>query len=208
MSDTSHFAVDDTSIPVRWSDPFEVLPDFDLDATTELVSTCHEVGLRSFHSAVRHVRSLPYGRNSERLSPRNVLVEGRGTCSTKHALLARLARRHGVDVELRIGIYPMREDNTPGVGRVLEQHELSCVPEAHCYLAYESARVDVTGLSNSDGVIERMFHEEPIQPRQIGDYKRTLPQAYHEAWAESHDADSAWLWNVREQCIGALAAGD
>jgi hypothetical protein len=38
---------------------------------------------------VEAVRALPYGRNRDR-TPEGVLAEGRGTCSTKHALLHRL----------------------------------------------------------------------------------------------------------------------
>jgi hypothetical protein len=58
------------------------------------------------------VRSLPYGRNSDHSDWRLVLGEGRGTCSTKHALLADLARENRRHVALMLGIYEMDEDNT------------------------------------------------------------------------------------------------
>ena len=79
------------------------------------------------------MHSLPYGRNSDRSDWRLILKEGRGTCSTKHALLADLARenlRHVVPV---LGVYDVDEGNTPGIGTVLERHGIPCVPEAHCY---------------------------------------------------------------------------
>jgi hypothetical protein len=43
-----------------------------------------------------------------------VLAEQRGTCSTKHALLRRLAIEQGLDIALVLGIYEMTERNTPG----------------------------------------------------------------------------------------------
>jgi hypothetical protein len=84
------------------------------------------------------VRSLPYGRNSDHSDWRLVLGEGRGTCSTKHALLADLARENRRHVALVLGIYEMDEDNTQEIGTVLDRNGLPCVPEAHCYLAHEA----------------------------------------------------------------------
>ena len=64
--------------------------------------------------------------------------EGRGTCSTKHALLADLARENRRHVALVLGIYEMDEDNTQEIGTVLDRNGLPCVPEAHCYLVHEA----------------------------------------------------------------------
>ena len=117
------------------------------------------------------MRSLPYGRNTDRSDWRLVLKEGRGACSTKHALLAELARENGRHVALMLGIYEMCEDNTPGIGAVLERHGLPCIPDAHCYLAHEVTRVDLTREVEGAEYIELFLHEEEIYPRQIGEYK-------------------------------------
>ena len=97
-------------------------------------------GWRRYRDAARHVRSLPYGRNSDRSDWRLVLAEGRGTCSTKHALLSELARENGRHVALVLGVYEMDGGNTPRIGAVLERDGLPRAPEAHCYLAYEGGR--------------------------------------------------------------------
>jgi hypothetical protein len=47
--------------------------------------------LVTFADAVLAISSVPYGRPSDR-SPAGVLREGRGTCSTKHMLLAAITR--------------------------------------------------------------------------------------------------------------------
>src|SRR5919112_5265140 len=114
----------------------ERLPDFALDDGRPLGREFAALGLGSYREAARYVRSLPYGRNTDRSDWRLVLKEGRGTCSTKHALLAELAPENGRHVALMLGIYEMWEDNTPEIGAVLERHGLPCIPDAHCYLAH------------------------------------------------------------------------
>ncbi len=53
-------------------------------------------------------------------------------------------RFNSLPVALVLGVYEMDGANTPGVAAVLRDHGLRCVPEAHCYLAHEGARVDLT----------------------------------------------------------------
>ena len=83
------------------------------------------LGAGDFAAAARYVRQIPYGRITERSRYWLVLDEGRGTCTTKHATLAALARKQGIDVRLMLGIYEMSERNTPGVGPVLSAHGLA-----------------------------------------------------------------------------------
>lgn len=82
----------------------EALPRSALTGGTGLGVGFAALGLRDYHVAARHVRRLPYGRNSRRADYGLVLQEGRGTCSTEHALLTALAGEHGRCVELRLDI--------------------------------------------------------------------------------------------------------
>jgi len=149
---------------------------------------------------------LPYGRNTDRSDYRLVLEEGRGTCSTRHALLAALAREHDWPVELRLGIYEMDGRNTPGVGPVLRRYGLDLVPEAHCYLAYREVRVDLTGLGKAEEPIRAFLHEEEIEPRQIGAYKVKRHREFIRRWAMARGLEADTVWRAREECIRALSA--
>jgi hypothetical protein len=79
-------------------------------------------GVQDFAAAAHHIWKLPYGRIADRNQLGLVLSEGRGTCTTKHALLAELAREQRIDVQLILCIYEMSERNTPGVGQVLSKY--------------------------------------------------------------------------------------
>jgi hypothetical protein len=184
----------------------ERLPDFTIDAGRPLGRGFAALGIDDYRDAARHVRSLSYGRNSDRSDWRLVLEEGRGTCSTKHALLAELARENGRHVALVLGVYEMNEGNTPGVGAVLERYGLPCVPEAHCFLAHEGARVDLTREEGGGAEqIERFLHEEEIESRQIGEYKVRAHREFIRLWAMERGLDPELVWRVRERCIAALA---
>ena len=180
------------------------LPDFALDASRPLGGRFAALGIRDYRAAARHVRSLPYGRNSDRSDWRLVLNEGRGTCSTKHALLAALAHENGRRVALVLGVYEMDGNNTPGVGDVLHHNSLRHVPEAHCYLVYEGVRVDLT-RQGGGGQVQSFLHEEEIEPRQIGEYKVVAHKRFVRRWAEERGLDPGHVWRVREECIAALA---
>jgi hypothetical protein len=182
----------------------EHLPDFQLDAGRPLGREFSALGFGCYREAARHVRSLPYGRNSDRSDWRLVLKEGRGTCSTKHALLAELARENGRRVTLVLGVYEMCEDNTPGVSAVLERRGLPCVPEAHCFLAHEGARVDLTREEGGAEQGESFLHEEEIEPRQIGEYKVRAHRGFVRRWAAERELDPEVVWRAREECIAAL----
>ena len=180
------------------------LPDFALDASRPLGARFAALGILDYRGATRYVRSLPYGRNSDRSDWLLILNEGRGTCSTKHALLAELAREHGRRGALVLGVYEMDAINTPGVGTVLEHDGLRRVPEAHCYLVYEGARVDLT-RQGGEGQIQRFLHEEEIEPYQIGEYKVAAHKKFVRRWAEERGLDPGHVWRAREECIAALA---
>jgi len=188
-----------------------ILPEAPLNATGPDSEDFLRIGCHSYRSAARYLHDLPYGRNADRAAFRSVLSEGRGTCSTKHALLASVALEQCLAVSLTIGIYDMSEINTPGVGPVLSRHGLDSIPEAHCYLRYSGRRVDITrsGISPQGSITH--FHEEwTIEPSQIGAYKLALHQRYLRDWLrERHEPSFSLeeLWRIREACIGALGAG-
>jgi hypothetical protein len=183
----------------------ERLPSFALHTDGPLGRRFAALGLDDYREAARYVRDLPYGRNSDRSDWRLVLTEERGTCSTKHALLAELARENGRSVALVLGVYEMDGANTPGVGPVLKKYGLRCVPEAHCYLTHEGARVDLTRESEGAERVKCFLHEEEIEPHQIGEYKVEAHREFVRQWAAHRGPDPESVWRAREECIAALA---
>ena len=173
-----------------------------------VTSAFRALGIEDFADGARYLQRLPYGRVSRRADLRLVLSEGRGTCTTKHALLAELAREQAIDVALTLGIYLMDEHNTPGVGRVLAGYGLAAIPEAHCYLTWQGRRIDITRDAPAAVPIESLLHEERITPEQIGDYKIALHRRFMADWLVTGSAPG-WtledLWRVREECIAWLS---
>jgi hypothetical protein len=188
---------------------WQILPEAPLRNPGSDSEALREVGCDTFRSAARYLHELPYGRNSDRSDYRLVLREGRGTCSTKHALLAAVAREQELPVALTIGIYDLCESNTPGVGRILAAHDLVSIPEAHCYLTYEGRRVDVTRSGVTPSASISRFHREwTIGPAQIGEHKVRLHKSYLRQWLAQHREISFGeeeLWRIREACILALS---
>jgi len=186
-----------------------VLPPIVLKVAGYVTAEMKTAGVENFRAAGRYLHSLPYGRNTDRANFRLVFSEGRGTCSTKHALLAELAREQGLPVTLTLGIYRMHERNTPGVGVILTHYGLSFIPEAHCYLTYKEQRIDVTRSGTEPAEpISDFFYEETILPAQIGEYKVNLHKEFLRRWLAEHGANGysfERLWNIREACIAVLA---
>jgi len=192
------------------SDQLDIVPDSEIEPIGPVSFAFLDRDAATVRAAFQQVWRLPYARNADPGDPLAPLLEGRGTCSTKHALLALLLEEQDLDGELRLGIYEMCEANTPGVGATLATHGMDAIPEAHCYLLLEGRRIDVTRLDGQGTKpISSFLYEEAIDPEDIGDYKRTLHRRFLDAWAIENDLASltgAELWAVREACIEALAA--
>jgi len=190
---------------------WDALPDAPLKFASSVTAEFMARGIANFQGAGRYLQALPYGRTANRADFSAVLHEGRGTCSTKHALLATLAHEQHLPVMLTLGIYEMHEHNTPGVGVVLARYGLAFLPEAHCYLTYRGTRIDVTRSGAEPAQpIARFLHEEAIVPEQIGPYKVTLHRQCMQDWVRNNTAvvkarSFEEVWRIREECIAALA---
>lgn len=190
---------------------YAILPERPLALGGDITAQFLALGLTDFLRAAAYLNQLPYGRNAYREDGRGVLQEGRGTCSTKHSILAALAKEQNIaEVTLTLGLYDMTECNTPGVGPVLSQYGLPYIPEAHCYLRYRDRRVDITrsGQVPSEPIAQ-LRHETPIAPGQIGSYKTAWHQRWMQEWVATSEMarGRGWeeIWRIREACIAALS---
>lgn len=181
---------------------------FRIAGESALCEDVRALGLESFERLAEHVRKLPYGRTAITEDPLAVLRQGRGTCSAKHQLLAAVAQdcSHS-EVQLTVGIYAMSEENTPGVGTVLNAASLTSIPEAHCYLSIEGERFDFTGLSaGTSSPFAALLAEYTVSPTNLSQVKVELHKRAIAAWASDHGISKEAAWATREACIAALAA--
>jgi hypothetical protein len=190
---------------------WDVLEPVTLKPIGDISAAFIRTGSLDYRAAARFVSRLQYGRNTTIRDPLIVMRENRGTCSTKHALLRRLAVEQGLNVALVLGIYEMHERNTPGVGPVLERYGLVALPEAHCYLRCGGKRIDVTREMDArpTEAIAEFFDEQDIDAEQIGDYKVTFHRQFLQRWLTETGAAGGRsldeIWRIREECIAALS---
>ena len=166
-------------------------------------------GLTDLRSVLRWVQALRYERISNARDVSLVVQEQRGTCSSKHAVVALLANEQGWhDVKLVGIIYKMTEENTPGVGVVLKQRGISYVIEAHTMLRFKGLPVDITGISTgSRRALDDMLEEREMTVSELLSEKVLWHKAKWQRWLESHPNGYTFEenWLIREACIDALS---
>jgi hypothetical protein len=121
-----------------------VLPDTPITDSGAMAKKFLELGVSGFRAACDYLRQLPYGYNSDRDDPMIAFKEKMGTCTTKHAVAATLAIELNLPVAKHIGIYAMTETIVENAGEILIRFGMPYVPMVHCFLQYESHRVDLT----------------------------------------------------------------
>ena len=181
---------------------------FTIRGSTTLCEAVLASGFTNFEQLAIQVRSLRYQRTSNPDRPLAVLEEGRGTCSSKHQLLAAVAHESGhFEVGLTVGIYEMSEQNTPGVGVALASASLKSVPEAHCYLTVDGERFDFTGLPSGPlSPFDALLSEHTVLPGDLAEAKSRLHRAAVTTWAAAAGVPEESVWITREACIAALVA--
>lgn len=189
---------------------FVTLPDFELKSETGISAWFLDHGISRFSEACAFVKLLPYGRNSTKIDLLKVLEEGRGTCSTKHAVLKALAQELDFyDLQFVLGFYKMNAANTPLVAGTLKKYGLDYIPEAHNYLKYQNRIFDFTGAGFSpDQYRSDVLEEIEIGVDQIADYKIKVHQQYLSNWLTGLPHlgyTPVEIWAIREQCIHDLS---
>lgn len=167
--------------------------------------------INTLQSAFRFVKQLPYRRNGDKAAVCAVLTEGCGTCSTKHALLYRLAAEQCIrGMQLFIGVFKMTGDYAERLRPLLESNNLPYIPEAHCYLKYKSQAVDCTNAKSAAAdFLPGLVTEIQITPEQTGDFKVEFHKKQMAACIRKIPAFGRLsvdtLWQIREECIRLLS---
>ena len=182
------------------------LPDFEIIARSPISRVICDAGISTFAQLTQRVSAIPYGRTSSE-SPVAVLIQNRGTCSSKHRLLAEVAQEfQQFAITLTVGIYGMHEGNTPGVGVILDAAGVASIPEAHCYLKVGDSRFDFTGLRRgATSPFQSLECETAVSPKDLVQHKKRLHANRLLNWAGQHGLSLDEAWAIREACISALA---
>lgn len=169
-------------------------------------------GIARFHAACLYVQQLPYDRISQRDALELVVEEGRGTCSSKHGLLAYLAEEHfHGTIELIAGIFLMSAETHPQLTSFFESAPCDLLPEMHCYLRYKGKRYDFTSpVDYMERIAPKLVREQRIEPHQVVDWKVKIHQEYLKAWLMRNPQlglSFDEVWNLREEMINVLRLG-
>ncbi len=126
-----------------------VFPNSSLQNKGIVSNTFVNLKIKNFWDACKYVHELPYGYNSTTEDILILFKDGFGSCTTKHAVIATLAVELDIPVYKTICIYAMSEDIVTGTNQILEKYHLPYLPMIHCFLVYNSFRVDLTEGNNN-----------------------------------------------------------
>jgi len=179
-----------------------------LNSKDSLTSLLISKGIFTWEELIQVIKKLPYGRNSNRKDLSLVISEGKGSCSSKHAFLKKIADLNNIaGIKLILGIYKMNEINTPGIGTILSDNNINFIPEAHCYLKINNKRKDIT-TENSDfkELSKDIIEEIEITPEQVVEFKVNYHQEFLKNWIKKNSISYSFneLWSMREKCIENL----
>src|SRR5262249_23006679 len=99
--------------------------------------------------------------------PEIVFREHRGTCQSKHDLIAALGLEIDLPIRKFVGAYRLDETIVEGATAVLVRHGLSYVPEIHCVLQFDGRFFDLTagnchGKKTDVAEMEAYFRVDPF----------------------------------------------
>lgn len=125
-------------------DSFEHLPDAQITPRGKISQKFLALGISSFKEACKYVHEAPYGYNSEYEDTMIFFKEQKGTCTTKHAVIAGLAEELEIPLFKMVGVYKFTEKISEGAGEIMEKYNIPYIPMVHCFLVYKEFRFDLT----------------------------------------------------------------
>ncbi|MFW9785155.1 MAG: hypothetical protein ACFFFB_22935 [Candidatus Heimdallarchaeota archaeon] len=147
-------------------DSYDKLPNAPIIPSGEISRKFLELGIESFKEACNYVHNIDYGYNTNYEDKMIFFKENKGTCTTKHGVIAGLAEELDIPLFKHVGVYKFTEEISTDANEILEKYEIPFVPMAHCFLVYKDFRFDLTeGNCNGKNMsIEEFIHEEKVDP--------------------------------------------
>lgn len=168
--------------------------------------------IRGFYAACKYISNLPYKRNSDKNNIQCVFNDLGGTCSTKHAVLRKLAleNKHS-EIRLILGIFKMDSEYTFKIKNTLQKFNLNYIPEAHNYLKIEDEYFDFTKPdSHYNQFKDKLLIEKEIECDEITSVKVSFHKDFLMRWIAEENIlyNLDEIWKIREQCIKDLQQND
>ncbi|MBD3214836.1 MAG: hypothetical protein GF311_19650 [Candidatus Lokiarchaeota archaeon] len=147
-------------------DSYDNLPDKKIVPKGEMSEKFLSLGIDSFKKACLYVHEQEYGYNSDYSDHMIFFKEGKGSCTSKHAVIAALADELGIPIYKKVAIYELTEEITDGARKVIEKYGIPYIPMQHCFLVYEDYRFDLTEGNNNGKKtsIDEFIHTEKVNP--------------------------------------------
>jgi hypothetical protein len=176
----------------------------------DLTNLVKEKSIKNWSELIEFTRNLRYGRNQNREDFSLVIKENKGTCSSKHSFLKKIADLNKFEnIKLVIGMYKMSHLNTSKIGTLLLNNGLEYLPEAHCYLLLNNKRIDITNRnSDFENLKNDILEEIEIEPEQVSTFKIEYHRNYLKKWIDDNNIALSFdkVWEIREKCIAKLEA--
>jgi hypothetical protein len=188
-------------------DSYDKLPDKEITAVGEMSNKFLELGINSFKEACLYVHNMEYGYNSDKDNKMILFIEGKGSCTTKHGVIAELAEELDIPLYKKVGIYKFTEEISTGTDEILKKYNLPYVPMVHCFLVFEDLRFDLTEGNNNgkNTSIEEFIHDEKVIPfiTRVDEYKLFIQVLKEKVLTspEMNDVDRKTVLKAREEAI-------
>ncbi len=147
-------------------DSYDNLPDVELIPSGPISSYFLKLGIKTFKNAGKFVHDMEYGYNSNKDDKMILFKENKGTCTTKHAVIAALAKELDIPLRKHVGVYRFTEDVSKGANNIVEKYNIPYIPLTHCFLVYKNHRFDLTEGNNNgkETTIDEFIYEEEVEP--------------------------------------------
>ncbi len=147
-------------------DSYDKLPDAEIKPVGKMSRKFLELGIKSFKQACKYVNTIEYGYNSNYDDKMIFFKERKGTCTSKHAVIAGLAEELNLQLYKHVGVYKFTEEISTGANEILKKYKIPYVPMVHCFLVYRNLQFDLTeGNSNGKNTtIDHLIYEEKVDP--------------------------------------------
>ncbi len=82
------------------------------------------------------MHNVEYGYNTNYDDKFIFFKEKKGSCTSKHAVIAGLAEELNIPLSKHVGIYKFTEEISTGTKEILKKYKIPYVPMIHCFLVY------------------------------------------------------------------------